>query len=108
MKTGSVNESAAIYKSSSSAVCGLVKSRPEAPAQSRNTATVSAVGTYWAERSDSGGCALPTADYVITDALALGQSPSLAHLKYRQGLCGQVLQGFALAGGFLLPLWSQV
>ena len=92
MKTGSVNESAAIYKSSSSAVCGLVKSRPEAPAPAKNSATVSAIGTYWAERSDNGGCALPRGDYVITDAIALGQAASLAHLKYRQGLCGQVLQ----------------
>ena len=31
------------------------------------------------------------ANYVITDALALGQSTALGNLAFRSGLCGQVL-----------------
>ena len=48
--------------------------------------------TFWAERSDPGGCQMPQANYVVTDALALGQAHSLGGLIWRQGLCGQVLQ----------------
>lgn len=48
-------------------------------------------GTYWATSSDSGGCQMPTGDYVITDALALGQSTALGDLAWKSGLCGQVL-----------------
>lgn len=48
-------------------------------------------GTYWATSSDSGGCQVPTANYVITDAIALGQETALGNLVWKQGLCGQVL-----------------
>ena len=55
--------------------------------------SVPAKTTYWAEHSDQGGCQVPgTVQYTITDALALGQAGSLGNLKWRQGLCGQVLQ----------------
>ena len=49
-------------------------------------------GTYWAETSDAGGCQMPQFDYAVTDAIALGQSQALGNLKWRQGLCGQVLR----------------
>lgn len=48
--------------------------------------------TFWAERSDPGGCQMPQGDYVVTDALALGQDPALGDLVWRQGLCGQVVR----------------
>lgn len=35
---------------------------------------------------------MPQADYEVTDAIALGQSNALGNLKWRQGLCGQVLR----------------
>jgi len=49
--------------------------------------------TYWAEQADGGSCQMPqnNANYVITDALALGQSTALGHLAFRSGFCGQVL-----------------
>lgn len=34
---------------------------------------------------------MPTGDYAVTDALALGQETALGDLKWKQGLCGQVL-----------------
>jgi hypothetical protein len=49
-------------------------------------------GTFWAEQSDAGGCQMPQGDYAVTDAIALGQSQALGNLKWRQGLCGQVLR----------------
>uniref|UniRef100_A0A0P5KGU7 Uncharacterized protein n=2 Tax=Daphnia magna TaxID=35525 RepID=A0A0P5KGU7_9CRUS len=49
-------------------------------------------GTFWAEQSDAGGCQMPQGDYVVVDAIALGQSQALGNLKWRQGLCGQVLR----------------
>ncbi|KAK4005708.1 hypothetical protein OUZ56_010783 [Daphnia magna] len=49
-------------------------------------------GTWWAHKSDSGGCQVPQGDYAVTDAIALGESLALGNLKWRQGLCGQVLQ----------------
>ena len=46
--------------------CGYVKSRiPKIPNSIK--------GTYWAEKSDSGGCQMPQGDYAITDTLAVGQ-----------------------------------
>lgn len=48
-------------------------------------------GTHWTDASDSGGCSVPNGNYVLTDAIALGQSPALGDLQYRPGLCGQVL-----------------
>lgn len=48
-------------------------------------------GTYWSESSDAGGCQVPTANYVITNAIALGQETALGNLAWKQGLCGQVL-----------------
>jgi hypothetical protein len=35
---------------------------------------------------------MPQGDYAVTDAIALGQSQELGNLKWRQGLCGQVLR----------------
>jgi hypothetical protein len=35
---------------------------------------------------------MPQGDYAVTDAIALGQSQALGNLKWRQGLCGQVLR----------------
>ncbi|KAK4015612.1 hypothetical protein OUZ56_030587 [Daphnia magna] len=49
-------------------------------------------GTFWAEQSDAGGCQMPQGDYLVVDAIALGQSQALGNLKWRQGLCGQVLR----------------
>lgn len=34
---------------------------------------------------------MPTANYVVTDAIALGQETALGDLAFRPGLCGQVL-----------------
>ena len=49
--------------------------------------------TYWAEASNAGGCQLPQGHYVVSDALiALGQAHALGSLRWRQGLCGQVLR----------------
>ena len=73
------------------AVCGWVQggSPPAPPSPS----AVSAVATYWSEKTDAGGCQMPgTVNYAVTDALALGQATSLGNLIWRQGLCGQVLK----------------
>ncbi|XP_055304078.1 uncharacterized protein LOC129569349 [Sitodiplosis mosellana] len=48
-------------------------------------------GTFWADRSDAGGCQVPEGNYRIWDAIALGQESNLGSLIWRQGLCGQVL-----------------
>lgn len=82
MKKGFVSESNAQEKDSSF-VCGFIRSR---------NAGGGVKGTYWAEQSDAGGCQLPQADYGVTDAIALGQADALGNLKWRQGLCGQVLR----------------
>lgn len=47
--------------------------------------------TYYGKQLANGGCQMPTTDYVITDALALGQIQELGPLIWRSGLCGQVL-----------------
>ncbi len=84
MKTGRISESNAQPKDpGSNFVCGYIRDRTRASAVK---------ATYWAESSDSGGCQLPQGDYAVTDALALGQSDALGDLKWRQGLCGQVLR----------------
>lgn len=48
-------------------------------------------GSRWSETSDEGGCSLPQDDYVVMDAVALGQSVDLGDLAYRTPMCGQVL-----------------
>lgn len=35
---------------------------------------------------------MPTGDYAVQQALALGQSPALGNLVWKSGLCGQVLK----------------
>ncbi len=68
-------------------ICGYIIDRFGRGEVSKNVK-----GTYWDEKSDVGSCQLPDADYVVTDAIALGQFDALGNLKFRQGLCGKVLQ----------------
>jgi hypothetical protein len=82
LKGGQASESSAQDKNVGNAVCGLVKNKGGG---------VTVKGTYWAQKSESGGCQMPSGDYLVTDAIALGQQPELWSLIWRQGLCGQVL-----------------
>ena len=88
MKKGAVSESRAQAKDPGNFVCGYIRDR----AGGGNGGSSGVKGTYWAEKSDAGGCQMPEGDYAVTDALALGQGDALGNLKWRQGLCGQVLR----------------
>ncbi len=91
MKKGPISESNAQAKDPGYFVCGYIRSR--VGGGGGGSGGVSGVkGTYWAEASDAGGCQMPQGDYVVTDAIALGQGDALGNLKWRQGLCGQVLK----------------
>lgn len=48
-------------------------------------------GTYYAPTTAGGACQLPSGDYGVTHAIALGQQHQLENLRWRQGMCGQVL-----------------
>lgn len=88
MKRGKVSEESATHSNGS--VCGYIKNRMEVGGNIDGRRNVK--GTYWKEQSDRGSCQMPKDDYVVTDAIALGQSNALGNLKWRHGLCGQVLQ----------------
>lgn len=60
-------------------------------------------GTRWAPTTDSGGCQMPDTEYLIPDAVALGQGTYLGPLIYRSGLCGQVLDITCDGGGASFP-----
>ena len=91
MKKGSVSEDRATGYGG--AVCGYIKSRVGGSSPTSSSGSVSNVkATYWAESSDAGGCQMPLGSYEVTDAVALGQANELGSLKWRQGLCGQVLR----------------
>lgn len=91
MKKGPISEDKAV--GNGGAVCGYIRSRAGGSTSPSDSGSVSGVkGTYWAESSDAGGCQMPQGSYQVTDALALGQANELGSLKWRQGLCGQVLR----------------
>ena len=85
LKKGQISESNAQAKAPGYFVCGYIRNRA-------GGISGGVKGTFWAEKSDSGGCQMPQGDYAVTDALALGQGDALGNLKWRQGLCGQVLR----------------
>lgn len=48
-------------------------------------------GTFYSDSSAGGACELPQGDYVVSHAIGLGQQRELNDLRWRQGMCGQVL-----------------
>ena len=88
MKAGPVSEFDAQETEPGFFICGIIDDR----IGRGDKVTKGVRGTYWAEQSDSGSCQVPEGDYVVTDAIALGQEDALGNLKWRQGLCGQVLE----------------
>ncbi|KAJ1557086.1 hypothetical protein HK096_009172, partial [Nowakowskiella sp. JEL0078] len=49
-------------------------------------------GTYWDTQTDAGGCSMPSGNYLVLDALALGQATSLGQLAFQPKYCGQVFR----------------
>jgi hypothetical protein len=111
IKGGQVSEANAVKLDG--AVCGFFEggSSPTDPHNGgqNGPSAWNVKATHWAGATDAGGeslnalkslflntfklgCQVPQGDYVVWDALALGQEDALGSLKWRQGLCGQVLQ----------------
>ena len=88
MKKGQISESNAQAKDPGYFVCGYIRDRV-------GGSSTGVKGTFWAEKSDSGGCQMPEGDYAVTDALALGQDDALGNLKWRQGLADKFCESIA-------------
>jgi len=95
MKKGNVEKENAFDTGDRSMVCGIVKGGPVNPDNPGNPGTVHE--NVLATRHDNGGgrgdaCALPQANYVVTNPFALGDVGELGDLKFRPELCGHVFQ----------------
>jgi hypothetical protein len=100
MKNGPVSKSDAIPSSVPSIVCGIVNQNPIPPPDPGNW-KYNIRTTFWADHTDNGGSLMPEgASYIITDAIALGQQDALGDLKWKNGLCGQVLEIDAGQGSY--------
>lgn len=82
MKKNSVSKGDAIPKTDSLAVCGVV----ESGGIINNQILATRHSAY-----ESGACALPNANYHVTNPVALGDIPALQDLKFKPELCGHVL-----------------
>ncbi|XP_055354480.1 uncharacterized protein LOC129600105 [Paramacrobiotus metropolitanus] len=58
---------------------------------SRNVDALSGVLATRHAAHESGSCELPSASYAVQHPVALGDIDALQHLKYKPGMCGQVL-----------------
>jgi len=89
MKEGSISKSNAYFTNDQSMICGVID---DSQSNTGRGPLLSGVLATRHAAYESGACALPAANYAVTNPVALGNIDSLKHLKFQPELCGQVLQ----------------